>query len=65
MFTPYIMSQAQHVSRLDLAWDQYFPESLKAETCSKGAKGVGRLIERHNVIPGNWQEFLCTDDNKV
>ena len=29
VFTPYIMSQLQHV---DVVWDEYFPESLKAET---------------------------------
>ena len=45
MFTPYIISQLQHVSRLHVVWDQYFPESLKAETCSKGGNGVGRPVE--------------------
>ena len=65
VFTPYIMSQLQHVNRLDVGWDQYFPESLKAETLSKRGKGVRRRIEPQNVIPGNWQEFLRINDNKV
>ena len=59
------MSQLQHVSRLDVVWDEYFPESLKAETRSKRGKGVRRRVELHNAIPGNWQEFLRIDDNKV
>ena len=65
VFTPYIMSQLQHVSRLDVVWDEYFPESLKAETRSKRGKGVRRCVEPHNAITGNWQEFLRIDDNKV
>ena len=32
--TPYIMSKLQHVSRLDVVWNQYSPESLEAETHS-------------------------------
>ena len=35
VFLPYIISQLQHVSRMDVVWDEYFDESLKAETRSK------------------------------
>ncbi len=59
------MLQQQHVSRLDVVWDEYSPESLNAETRSKRGKGVRRRVEPHNAIPGNWQEFLRIDDNKV
>ena len=48
-----------------MVWDEYFPESLKAETRSKRGKGVRRRVEPYNAIPGNWQEFLRIDDNKV
>jgi hypothetical protein len=65
VFIPHIMSQLQHVCRLDVVWDEYFPESLKAETRSKRGKGVRRRVEPHNTIPGNWQEFLRIDENKV
>ncbi len=30
VFSPYITSQLQHVNRVDVVWDEYFPESLKA-----------------------------------
>ena len=62
---PYITSQLQHVSRLDIIWDVYVPESLKADTRSKRGKGVRRRVEPLNVIPGNWPEFLRISDNKT
>ena len=43
----------------------YLAESLKADTCSKRGKGVRRCVEQSSAIPGNWQEFLCIDDNKT
>ncbi|KAF3859799.1 hypothetical protein F7725_000054 [Dissostichus mawsoni] len=50
VFSPYILSQLEHVSRVDVVWDEYFTESLKAETRSKRGKGV---------------QFLCIEDNKA
>ena len=32
VFMPYIVSQLQHVCRLDVVWDEYFPHSPKADT---------------------------------
>lgn len=65
VFLPYILSQLLHVSRVDVVWDEYFPESLKAETRSKRGKGVRRRVEPSSAIPGNWPEFLRIDDNKA
>ena len=66
VFMPYIVSQQlQHVSRLDVVWDKYFPHSLKADTHSKRGKGVRRCVESQNAVPGNWKEFLHSDVNKV
>ena len=62
---PYIVSQLQHVSRLDVVWGKYFLHSLKADTRSKRGKGVCRHVESQNAIPGNWKEFLRSDANKV
>ena len=56
------VTAAAYVNRLDVVWDQYFPESLKAETRSKRGKGVCRRVEPQNTIPGNWQEFLRIND---
>ena len=65
MFSPYIKSQLNHVRRLDIVWDDYFPDNLKAETRKKRGKGVRRRVEPSGAIPGNWVEFLCIDDNKI
>jgi len=65
VFVPYITSQLQHVTRLDIIWDVYTPESLKADTRSKRGKGVRRRVEPSSAIPGNWHDFLHIDDNKT
>lgn len=64
-FSPYIKSQLQHVNRVDVVWDEYIPESLKAQTRSKRGKGIRRRVEPSSAIPGNWQQFLRIDENKV
>ena len=44
VFLPYIVFQTQHASRVDVVWDEYLPESLKAElTRSKRIKEVKKL----------------------
>ena len=60
VFIPYILSQLQHVNRVDVVADEYLPDSLKAETRSKRGKGVRRRVGACNAIPGIWQ-----DDNKA
>ena len=65
VFVPYVTSQLQHVDRLDIVWDLYMADSLKADTRSKRGKGVRRRVEPTSAVPGNWQEFLRIDDNKT
>ena len=57
IFLPYITSQLQHVTRLDI--------SLKADARSKRGKGVRRRVEQSSAVPGNWQAFLRIDENKT
>ena len=52
VFLPYIVSQTQHASRVNVVWDEYHPESLKAETRSKRGKGV----RRHVALPPQFLE---------
>ena len=40
-----------------VVWDEYLPESLKAETRSKRGKEVRRRVEPSTAIPGNWKTF--------
>ena len=65
VLVPYILSQLQHVERLDIVWDRYIADSLKSETRSKRGKGIRRRVEPRSAVPGNWQGFLRIDDNQT
>ena len=64
VFLPYILGQLQHASQLDLVWDSYKADSLKATARAKHGKGVRWHVTGSAPIPGNWQDFLCVDLNK-
>lgn len=64
VFLPYISGQLRHVTRLDLVWDSYVVDSLKATARAKRGKGVRRRVVESAPIPGNWQNFLRVDLNK-
>ncbi|KAK3890355.1 hypothetical protein Pcinc_005733 [Petrolisthes cinctipes] len=49
VFLPYIIFQLQHTSRVDIVWDEYFPESLKADTKKK--RGKGKRDESNHLVP--------------
>ena len=63
IFIPYIRSQVQkfNVSRLDLVWDRYIPDSLKSITRAKRGCGARRHVVAKGAIPQNWQSFLRDD----
>ena len=63
-FIPYIRAQLSHVSRLDIVWDEYLKNSLKATTRGKRGTGVRQRVAADNKLPRNWQEFLRADQNK-
>lgn len=65
IFLPYITAQLEHVQRLDVVWDEYLQDSLKAYTRSVRGKGSRRRVESSNALPRNWQEFLRNEDNKT
>ena len=51
VFLSYITSHLQHVTRFDIVWNKYVPESLKADTRSKKGKGVRRPVESSSTLP--------------
>ena len=65
VFLSYITLQLQHVNRLDVVWDEYIADSLKAETRTRRGKRIRRRVEPSNSIPRNWQAFLRINDNKT
>ena len=65
VFLPYVRSTLAHASRVDIVWDCYLENSLKSQTRSKRGKGIRRRVESSTILPGNWQQFLQIDENKV
>lgn len=65
VFLPYVISQLNRANRVDIVWDRYFNNSLKSQTRSKRGKGIRRRVEASSSVPGNWQEFLRIDANKI
>ena len=63
-FIPYIRAQLPNVTRLDIVWDEYLKNSLKATTRGKRGTGVRQRVAADNNLPRNWQEFLRVDQNK-
>ena len=65
VFGPYIFSQIDKTSRVDVVWDVYLPESLKGTTRQKRGKGVRRRVSPSTTILKRWKDFLRVDDNKT
>ena len=64
VFYPFIESKLRYVSKVDVVFDQYLPDSLKETARQKRGKGVRRRVSEEIKIPSNWQAFLRIDENK-
>ncbi len=64
VFIPHITEKFHHVSRLDLVWDRYLADTLKATARLKRGKGVRRRVVGSAPLPSNWLSFLRVDLNK-
>ena len=53
VFIPHILLHFHKVSRVDLVWDRYVADSLKASTRAKCGKGVQRRVVPGAIIPGD------------
>ena len=60
-----ITNQLQSVQRIDIIWDRYIPNSLKAQTRDKRGRGVRRRVESEVRLPANWGEFLKEQSKKT
>ena len=54
VYLPYISNQLQSVQRVDIIWDRYIPNSLKAQTRDKRGSGVRRRVEEAVRLPANF-----------
>ena len=65
VFIPYISGELRNVSRLEVVWDSYKVDSLKATARAKRGKGVHRCVVASAPIPVNCKDFLRVDLNKT
>ena len=63
-FLPYEKTQLRHGKRVDIVWDEYVENSLKATTRSYREAGVRRRVAANNQLPRNWKEFLRVDESR-
>ena len=61
-FLPFFEAQLRHTHRVDIVWDEYIENSLKATTRSHRGAGVRRRVTPTNQPPCN---FLREDSNKL
>ena len=55
----------QDVRRLDVVWDRYITDSMRQGLRERRGQGDRRRAMSGSTIPGNWQIFLLTDENKT
>ena len=65
VFVPYIEHQLDNAQRVDVVWNDYRSDSLKAQTRGMRGKGIRRRVEPNNAVPKNWAEFLRINENKA
>ena len=65
VFKPYVTKQLRNLHRLDIIWDEYLTDSLKATARSQRGRGVRRRVKPDTRLPGNWEAFLRNDENKA
>lgn len=65
VFMPYITAQLRTACRVDLVWDRYDSNSLKATARASRGLAVRRLVGSGVPIPRNWQVFLRSNLNKT
>ena len=64
VFLPYVLSWFEKHERVDVVWDVYQKDSLKAETRRERGAGIRRRVTATTKIPGNWASFFRVDENK-
>ena len=65
VFLPYISELLRDVIRVDVVWDVYRRDSLKAQAHqSRGTAGSQMRIANSTSIPMNWTNFLHVGSNK-
>ena len=64
VFIPYVRRQLESTNRVDVIWDVYRVDSLKAEVRERRGAGIRRRVLSASQIPRNWKSFLRVSENK-
>lgn len=66
IFCPFILKQVTEMkcTRVDVVWDSYHKDSLKAYTQTIRGEGTRRQVKGPYPIPRNWSDFLRNSSNK-
>ena len=64
VFCSFLSTQLEACERIDVIWDRYFKNTLKAKVRKTRVSGVRCRVQHDSKIPGNWQAFLPVDENK-
>lgn len=65
IFLPYVVRNSEGTSRIDIVFDVYSSNSIKAATRERRGCGLRRRVLPKTSLPANWQSFLRVDDNKT
>ena len=65
VFLPYVMGHRQKAHGVDIVWDVYLQDSLKATTRGRRVDGIRRRVLPDTKLPENWQSFLISDCNET
>ena len=65
LFIAYITDRLADTDRVDIVWDRYSSNSLKAATRKKRGEGVRKHVTGATKVPGKWADFLKNDQNKT
>jgi len=64
LFVPYVTSELERSSRVDLVWDVCLKDSLKMTARENRGTGARRRVLPHVKLSSYWKNFLRNDDNK-
>lgn len=64
-FVPYLRRQYENQERVDLVFDVYKEDSLKAHSRQERGIGMRQKVQGNIQLPKNWETFLRVDANKT
>ncbi len=64
VFNKYVEKELDTCERIDIIWDDYKHDSLKATARNNRGKGIRIKVNKQVKVPRNFQDFLRDSKNK-